>query len=139
MKHKVSELDGALLDAAVALAEGWRPDGNIWSAPTWLLSRAYDGAVTETPTVRAEFHLYQWSTDWRYGGPIIERERITVVAFTGYNGDDPLRWWAQVGDFSHYIDEPLPGYQDDRCGPTPLIAAMRAYVASKFGEEVELP
>lgn len=24
-------------------------------------------------------------------------------------------------------------------GPTPLIAAMRAYVASKFGDEVELP
>jgi len=27
----------------------------------------------------------------------------------------------------------------DECGPTPLIAAMRCYVASKLGDEVEIP
>lgn len=117
MRHKVAELEGAQLDAAVAKAEGieaipgrndvllvWSQDDGVWRG--WTPSRS-----------------------WHDGGPIIERERITVVAFTGYDGDDPLR----------YIDEPLPGYQEDRCGPTPLIAAMRAYVASKLGEDVELP
>jgi hypothetical protein len=27
----------------------------------------------------------------------------------------------------------------DHYGPTPLIAAMRCYVASKMGDEIELP
>jgi hypothetical protein len=122
VKYAVATLSGALLDAAVAKAQGLKfdlfPDARV----TYV-----DGDD------------YQPSADWLLAGPIIERERITVVAFTGYNGDDPLRWWAQVGDFSHYIDEPLPGWQEDRCGPTPLIAAMRCLVASKFGDEVELP
>jgi len=64
------------------------------------------------------------ATDWRVAGPIIERERIQILDSTGTNG-----WWiAAIGG---------KGISSD--GPTPLIAAMRAYVASKLGEEVELP
>lgn len=39
----------------------------------------------------------------------------------------------------HSIDENLPGmFGRGRTGSTPLIAAMRAFVAEKLGDEVEL-
>ena len=71
----------------------------------------------------------EYSTDWAHGGPIIEREKIDVM----WCGD---RWCAYTADA-----ECTTG--DDRQlvteGATPLIAAMRGYVASKLGDEVELP
>lgn len=65
------------------------------------------------------FSLMAYSTDWAQGGPIIERERIATW------GDNPY-WEAEIG-------------QVWAKGPTPLIAAMRCYVASKLGDEVEVP
>ena len=64
---------------------------------------------------------YQPSTNWAQGGPIIERERIEIV-FNGEGWDayDPLR---------HIPEE----------GSTPLIAAMRCYVAATLGADVEVP
>lgn len=66
-----------------------------------------------------------YSTDWALGGAIIEREGITVAP------DDVEPWCA-------FIDR---GTAEDVIygGTTPLIAAMRCYVASKLGDEVELP
>ena len=66
---------------------------------------------------------FDYSTDWAQGGPIIEREKIAV-----WHRGDEWPWRAQQSDTSH-----LKG------GPTPLIAAMRCYVASKLGDEVEIP
>jgi hypothetical protein len=63
------------------------------------------------------------STDWAQGGPIIERERIAIEPAEDVF-DQP--WYATVRDIAGY-------------GPTPLIAAMRCYVASKLGNEVEIP
>jgi len=60
------------------------------------------------------------STDWAQGGPIIEREKMTLE----WTGED---WMAYIRHDEEYF------------GPTPLIAAMRCYVASKMGDEVELP
>lgn len=68
------------------------------------------------------------STDWSQGGPIIEREGMWLRHFTA---DDPdmARWEAINGWFPANVV----------CtGPTPLIAAMRCYVASKLGDEVEV-
>jgi hypothetical protein len=62
-----------------------------------------------------------YSTDWAQGGPIIERERIAVWATTD-------GWKAQRSDTSNLTT-----------APTPLIAAMRCYVASKLGHEVDIP
>lgn len=60
------------------------------------------------------------STDWAQGGPIIEKH-ITKLEDLGDS------WGAEgVGVPEHF-------------GPTPLIAAMRCYVASKLGDEVEVP
>ena len=66
---------------------------------------------------------WQPSTNWEQGGPIIEKWMIDVV---GYRSG----WRAA----RHCGLAPTYGY-----GPTPLIAAMRCYVASKLGDEVEIP
>ncbi len=48
-------------------------------------------------------------------------------------------WSSPLGDTGFaYVREDRDGVPDGS-GETPLIAAMRAYVASKFGETVELP
>lgn len=76
-----------------------------------------------------------FSTDWAIGGPIIEREKLTVA---------PNDQKAYVGQeaWSAYRIETLFTDQGDReyqTGSTPLIAAMRCYVASKLGDEVDVP
>jgi hypothetical protein len=81
------------------------------------------------------------STDWSQGGPIIERESIFVLREqSGFKG---RRLWAATSGASKAIglnDDSVKLYRDAfYFGPTPLIAAMRCYVASKLGDEVELP
>jgi hypothetical protein len=104
---KTSELTGAALDWAVAKCEGEQ----IYLP---LLDRI-------CPDV-GEPEFYDPSTNWSQGGPIIEREKITVE-YTG----DPDTWCACImADQEVY-------------GPTALIAAMRCNVASKLGDEVDIP
>jgi hypothetical protein len=76
------------------------------------------------------FEATHYSTNWAQGGPIIEREGITTAPYSTHNG--VVREWKAGRDWpmSHF-----PYY----LGPTPLIAAMRCYVASKLGDEVEIP
>ena len=70
---------------------------------------------------------YPFSTDWAQGGPIIEREGIYLARSTL---TDDYKWGANIyTEFRQYGEY----------GPTPLIAAMRCYVASKLGDEVEIP
>jgi hypothetical protein len=78
---------------------------------------------------RPAVEIPPYSTVWEHGGPIIERESLAV--FRQEWSDRSLREW-RAGS-SHDLDE-----GPKSSGPTPLIAAMRAYVASKFGETVEL-
>jgi hypothetical protein len=68
--------------------------------------------------------LPHYSTNWAQGGPIIERERISV--------------WARGNEWA--AESFIPNAQGhEQTGPTPLIAAMRCYVASKLGDEIEIP
>ena len=72
------------------------------------------------------------ATDWAQGGPIIEKHEITV-------GWDPTHEVGHMGfAFTKNFQAPM-GYRNYQTGPTPLIAAMRCYVASKLGDEVEVP
>jgi hypothetical protein len=97
---KTSELTGAALDWAVAKCEGLRFEE--WE--TWG----------------------NYSTDWAQGGPIIEREGISVDRIGG-------AWTADIADS-------VGGYiEHTESGTTPLIAAMRCYVTSKLGDEIDLP
>jgi len=66
---------------------------------------------------------HNYSTNWAQGGPIIEREK-QVIAYE--YGPEVWHAYLQVKGGTYY-------------GPTPLIAAMRCYVASKLGEEVDVP
>ena len=72
-------------------------------------------------------YYYNPSTDWSQGGPIIEREGIFVRPKT----TGGWRCWIYDGKGE--------GIKFDQHGPTPLIAAMRCYVVSKLGDEVEIP
>jgi hypothetical protein len=67
---------------------------------------------------------YPYSTDWAQGGPIIEREGICLWS-EGYD------WEAKIQTgFGEWLVE---------WHESPLVAAMRCYVASKLGGEVEIP
>ena len=71
----------------------------------------------------AEGWTYTPSTNWAQGGPIVEREGIAVWP------DEEGGWFASANE----------GKGNDFHGPTLFIAAMRCYVASKLGDEVEIP
>lgn len=74
--------------------------------------------------------LGEWvrpSTDWAQAGPIIEHEEIDI-----YCHESPKTgsgWWVAE----------ITGTNIKAKGNTPLVAAMRCYVASKLGDEVEIP
>ena len=72
---------------------------------------------------------YQPSTDWSQGGPIIEREGIAI---------DCIRWSGKIDGWIAV----LPLFDEAKYAdpsPTPLVAAMRCYVASRLGDTVEIP
>ena len=109
---KTSELSGVALDWAVAKCEGfpardycphdkyYRDEDNKWFCP---------------------------SEDWTQGGPIIDRETITVC------------WQGATWVGSKFNVRVTDEYEFHQTGPTPLLAAMRCYVASKLGDTVKLP
>ena len=120
MKTKTSELIGPALDWAVAKAERLEipslMGGAVWA---WVK----DDPTQEDETVC----IYRPSTDWSQGGPIIEQEKIDLLSTVEES------WQAYLNN--NEDDPPLIR----GIGPTPLIAAMRCYVASKLGDEVEVP
>jgi len=102
---KTSEVIGPALDCLVSTCE--EMDSAVWTA------KHFSAGCTFKP-----------STDWSQGGPIIEREKISV--------------WARGNEWA--AESFVPNQQGiEYVGPTPLIAAMRCYVASKLGDEVEIP
>lgn len=126
MKHKTSELTGALLAHAVALAAGYKVKRDCAEWAVWLPPEATpDGC----PVHSFGAHGYRPDMRWEHGGPIIEREHLRVEWHSDGGG-----FWRSVRPAVVLGDWPI-----SRNGATALEAAMRAYVASKFGEEVELP
>jgi hypothetical protein len=92
------------------------------------LDWAVEVAKCEEPELTIETFKPEWerynyaaSIDWAQGGPIIEREKI-MIKENGFG-----HWFARIGK-SKWMR-----------GPTPLIAAMRCFVFSRLGEEVEIP
>ena len=134
---KTVELEGAALDYWVARAElNTTLDGMVikpYAKNQWTINCQDDdsiggyicGGTIEGIKLRRALNLrlgewhYRPSCDWSCGGPIIERERITAEPHY------PSGWFATNGG------------ADSFKGPTLLIAAMRCYVTSKFGDEVE--
>ena len=116
-KIKVSELEGAELDFWVANAEGFSrtvtPHG---SSGVWV-SKGFDGFPRRK--------LPKYSSVWNKGGPILEREGIEMSRRIASESAGSYVWLAQH-----------PKRQGWKRGAIPLIAAMRAYVSSRYGEEV---
>jgi hypothetical protein len=75
-----------------------------------------------------DFASFEPSIEWAQGGPIIEREGMAL------NMEDTHEWQAAMW----WDDEDSKG-DILMVGPTPLIAAMRCYVASKLGDTVDIP
>jgi hypothetical protein len=113
---KTSELTDAALDWAVCEATGLLKDYPRFQSGKGFL---------EVYGVARNKHSYTPSTDWAQGGPIIEREGIAICPFIDHKGR--IESW-QAGAF-----------EDAVFGTTPLIAAMRWYVASILGDEVDVP
>ena len=104
---KTSELTGAALDWAVALIEFPAPH---YEDDDRLVYVQGDDEFQFSP-----------STNWAQGGPIIERECISVARL------DTNSWVAHIdGIYCCY-------------GVSAIVAAMRCYVASKLVDEVDVP
>lgn len=104
---KTSELTEAALDWAVAKALGAETEYNFETDKGWLGP--------------------EYQSDWKWGGPIIERERFRLEPMYQDSG-----WLAFSSD--EFDPNKRVGF-----GPSPLVAAMRCLVASKFGDEIEIP
>lgn len=113
---KTSELSGAALDFAVALAAGY-------------LSKQGDMWMVQLPYVGPRVHyrvgdksIFSPSTSWAQGGPIIEQACIELLC------ESPgFRWVA------------MPQKGPEWRGNTPLVAAMRCFVGSTLGHEITIP
>lgn len=115
---KTSELTGPALDWAVAKCEGELLRNDYYTHESEGVFMLESGEVS---------WVYSPSTKWNQGGPIIEREVVSL-------GKEEGAWRALCWG----VDGPNPELYSMN-GPTPLIAAMRAYVASRLGDEVEVP
>lgn len=121
---KTNKLRGPGLDWAVAKCEGHEVE--MWHTYVYL-GMPNERIVGKGVSIgeRDGFGQigYEPSTNWAQGGPIIERERIMLSPL-----HESSEWSALSGCRTKGAK-----------GPTPLIAAMRCYVASKLGDEVDVP
>jgi hypothetical protein len=115
MKVKVKKASGVVLDWMVAKCEGNLP-------------LSYDDWVQVWP---------HYSTDWAQGGPIKERNNIRTQRT--YNDGVPNTGFDAFKADVDFIDGVMTLGEFTKYGETELIATMRCYVASKFGNEVEVP
>jgi hypothetical protein len=116
---KTNELTGAALDWAVAKCEYDNRRYN-YGSPCFSPETK---RVYETQGLQEIGVSFSPSTDWKQGGPIIEREKIALAPDIHHT-----KWSATLrGEAYIYWAQ------------TPLIAAMRCYVASKLGDDVEIP
>ena len=127
MKLNIRNAVGRQLDWLVAKCEGGY-DLQLRSTYGAKTAWQYTMLDEEEPERMDKFYLTEtsYSTDWQLGGPIIEREGIQLrIDYDGVIFS--VQWIKDLG------------YGPRSDGPTPLIAAMRCYVTSKLGEEVEIP
>jgi hypothetical protein len=107
---KTSEAKGQVLSYLVAKCI-YEPDDVVICRVGQVF--AYDDAIKG----------FNPPTNWAQGGLIIEREKIALNL-------------SENGWVATRIEPPSVS---EARGPTPLVAAMRCYVASKLGDEVEVP
>lgn len=113
MKVKTAELRGVQLDYAVAKAIGQKLTDEDFDKQTGVLWFESEH----------EWRIWTPSTDWSQCGPLIEAEDIE------------FKWVSDATLEAHsYLHDPHYGY-----GLTHQEAACRLIVASKLGDEVDIP
>jgi hypothetical protein len=108
---RVWEYQGAALDLLVAQACGFQ-----------------DARIVDGVCIRNKGGRFAPSTDWADGGPIMERERISLWRYPENDS------WHAATHFDFVREEGLK----TKCylqGPTPLVAAMRCFAASKLWKD----
>jgi hypothetical protein len=164
---KTSELTGTALDWTVAKCEGYNPGvitieetiagqieqerlhGNRQEVIEFLNTVVRSRTLPTLCNIAEDGYKYvhvlhyggrswpfQYSTDWSQGGPIIYREGIRTAPTITRSA-----WMAQIRHTKSHplVAHPVLAGWTNANGPTPLIAAMRCFVASRLGDEVDVP
>ena len=126
---ETSELIGLALDWAAAECEGRKIEFDY----QYTEEIRFDGWWQLGPNHWQPLNSY--STNWAQGGPIIEREKIKLFPNVGGT------WSAQIRHEKNHplVAHKVPDGWTNSAGLTPLIAAMRCYVASKLGDAIQIP
>lgn len=114
---KTSEITDLALDWAVAKCK--YPE-LVWGSSIGIHHASHQIVIPHLPEPQCYWNP---STNWAQGGPIIERELIETTRGGAYAEHF---WKATRNSTTTY-------------GPTPLIAAMRCYVASVLGDTIDIP
>ena len=115
MKIKTSDLSGDALNFAVATAQGVKVNVGFRN-------------LTYVPQGKRTLYRFDPVTNWKQGGPIIERAGISLN-LTTMTGD-----WAWSATCN-----PSEARQCGEYGPTMLTAGLRCVVAATLGDEVDVP
>jgi len=121
------------------------------SALNWAVAKCENNEKVSRGRLGSAYCLDEWgrhiefrpSTDWNIGGPIIERAGINVMLRYGSLPPNHVHdtWDALIKPEFYSSGRPGTGVKKEvmMTGPTPLIAAMRCYVASRLGDNVDVP
>ena len=123
---QVKDAEGLVLDWMVAKCKG--------TPAVRMFENSKGFRVYENESMKMQGINFAPSTNWSQGGPIIDREIGNLWKHNKLDPNEPDVWTAAA--YRKAPDGTLLYYED---GPTPLIAAMRCYVSSVLGEEVEVP
>lgn len=130
---KTADLTGTALDWAVSVSLRQNPilrhdymrakalANNYKGDLAWHLEQQLNAPITVT-LEGVTSPVGDYHQNWAWAGPIIQQEDIALLP----HGD---------GNYEAEVYLNLRRF----FGPTALIAAMRAFVASKLGDEVEIP
>lgn len=123
MRIETRLLEGKALNWAVATALGLRLHKDALldgiKMRGWWIS-----GLNNDPNVWSALVSYRPSANWAQGGPIKEREGIHS------GGMEDGRFYASL---------PPPSTEPGSYGQTELVAAMRCFVVSMLGDEIDMP
>lgn len=138
---KTAKLTGPALDWAVAKCDSVIVKITRTSSCTEEAVGRATYSIDFDPTCKSKgqerWLRYSPSCNWAIGGPIIQKAGIELLCnlteseAAGFSAPAKADWQA-----FHRSDRRTEARQ---FANTPLIAAMRCYVASKLGDEIEIP
>lgn len=120
---KTDILSGTALDYAVAISSGATNFRFDTVATFWLTLDGKDIALSKGWSRQQSYYP---SSNWAQGGLIIEREGIDLFTVQRDLGI----WSAETSHNQRFIQ---------KNGSSALVAAMRCFVATRLGNEIDVP